>query len=61
MRIGIACDLRSDFRDVGADAPVDCLEEYDSEETVEAIQADAATSPGWTCAWMPRVAPSSSR
>ncbi|MEZ0229860.1 MAG: D-alanine--D-alanine ligase [Planctomycetota bacterium] len=36
MRIGIAYDLRSDFAP-DAGAPVDRLEEYDSQETVDAI------------------------
>lgn len=38
MRIGIAFDLKSDQR-ARADGPDDLLEEYDSEETVEAIAA----------------------
>lgn len=36
MEVGIAFDLRSDFQVDGA-APVDRLEEYDSQETVDAI------------------------
>jgi D-alanine-D-alanine ligase len=38
VRIGIAFDLKSDQR-ARADGPDDLLEEYDSEETVEAIAA----------------------
>src|SRR5579883_1146609 len=38
MRIGIAYDLRSDFT-VAEDEPEDRLEEYDSQETVNAIAA----------------------
>lgn len=35
MRVGIACDLKSDFE--APEGPDDLLEEYDSEATVEAI------------------------
>ncbi len=37
MRIGIAFDLKSDFEASGAGGPEDAFEEYDSEETVDAI------------------------
>src|SRR2546422_11684050 len=38
MRIGIAYDLKQDFA-LAATAPDDLFEEYDSEETVDAIAA----------------------
>jgi len=38
MRVGIACDLRS-AQSADSEAPDDALEEYDTEETVDAISA----------------------
>ena len=50
MRIGIACDLRSD-QVLDPALPDDSLEEYDSEETVDAISATLRAA-GHEVAWL---------